>query len=146
VADDTEKFYPDGKPYVISLSRAFNVSIKRHIKIRGEANPFDPKFETYFEERTTSKMRDKLKGSKRLLCLWLNQGGNCPVCRQKLMDDMQWRLHYIVRKVDGGRSNVSNLRLTHHDCHRKVHGPYVGCCGTGCRRRLMKGLSRVSGN
>jgi hypothetical protein len=27
----------------------------------------------------------------------------------------------IVRKVEGGRSNVSNLRLTHHYCHRKIH-------------------------
>jgi hypothetical protein len=50
------------------------VPIKRHIKIKGEANPFDPKFETYFEERSTSKMRDTLKGSKKLLSLWLNQG------------------------------------------------------------------------
>jgi len=146
VADDTEKFYPDGKPYVISLSRAFKVLIKRHIKIRGEANPFDPKFETYFEERMTSKMRDKLKGSKRLLRLWLNQGGKCLVCHQKLTDDMQWRLHYIVRKVDGGRSNVSNLRLAHHDCHRKVHGHMLEVVKPVAKRWLMKGLSRVSGN
>jgi RNA-directed DNA polymerase len=40
------------------------VSIKWHINIRGEANPFDPKFETYFEERMTSKMRDTPKGKK----------------------------------------------------------------------------------
>ena len=106
---------------MISLLRASDIPIKRHIKIRGEANPFDPKFETYFEERMTSKMRDKLKGNKRLLRLWLSQGGNCPVCRQKITDDMQWRLHHIVRKVEGGRSNVSNLRLMHHYCHRKIH-------------------------
>jgi len=121
VADDTEKFYPSGKPYVISLSRASDVPIKRHIKIRGEANPFDPKFETYFEERMTSKMRDKLKENRRLLRLWLSQGGNCSVCHQKITDDMQWRLHHIVRKVEGGRSNVSNLSLTHYHCHRKLH-------------------------
>ncbi len=146
VADDMEKFYSNGKPYVISLSRASNVPIKRHIKIRGEANPFDPKFETYFEERMTSKMRDKLKGNKRLLRLWLSQGGNCPVCRQKITDDMQWRLHYIIRKVDGGRSNVSNLRLAHHDCHRKVHSHVLDVVKPAAEGRLMKGLSRVSGN
>ena len=146
VAGDTEKFYPNGKPYVISLSRASNVPIKRHIKIRGEANPFDPKFETYFEERLTSKMRDKLEGDKRLLRLWLSQGGNCPVCRHKITYDMQWRLHYIVRKVDGGRSNVSNLRLMHHDCHRKVHGRVWDVVEPAAEGRLMKGLSRVSGN
>ena len=120
-ADDPERSNPDGKPYVASLFWASDVPIKRHIKIIGAANPFDPKFETYFEERMTSKMRAKLEGNKRLLRLWLNQGGNCPVCRQNITDDTQWRLHYIVPKVDGGRSNVSNLRLMHHCCHKKVH-------------------------
>ena len=91
-ADDPERFYPNGKPYVVSLLWASDTPIKRHIKIIGEANPFDPKFETYFEERMTSKMRDKLKGSKRLLCLWLNQGGNCPICRQEITGDMQLAL------------------------------------------------------
>ena len=94
----------------------------------------------------TSKMRDKLKGSKRLLHLWLSQGGNCPVCHQTITDDMQWRLHHIVRKVEGGRSNVSNLRLTHHYCHRKVHDRVLDVVEPAAEVRLMKGLSRVSGN
>jgi RNA-directed DNA polymerase len=79
-AEDTELRSPKGKPYTVSLFRASDIPIQRHIKIRGEANPFDPKFETYFEDRLTSKMRDNLNGSKRLLRLWLNQGGKCPVC------------------------------------------------------------------
>ena len=54
-AEDTEKSYPDGKPLVISLCRAFDIPIRRHIKIKGEANPFDPKFRTYFAERRFSK-------------------------------------------------------------------------------------------
>jgi RNA-directed DNA polymerase len=120
-AEDREVICPNGIPLVISLFRASDTPIKRHIKIRGEANPFDPKFETYFEDRITSKMRDSLKGNKRLLSLWLNQGGNCPICRQKITADMQWSLHHITRKVEGGSSNLSNLRLTHSHCHRKVH-------------------------
>ena len=59
--EDSEKLCPNGKPLVISLFCASDVPIKRHIKIRGEANPFDPQFKTYFEERSTSKLRDKLK-------------------------------------------------------------------------------------
>ena len=66
-AEDMEKLYPNGKPYVVSLSRASDMPIKRHMKIKGEANPFDLKFVTYFEERSTSKMRDTLKGSKKFL-------------------------------------------------------------------------------
>jgi len=120
-AEDPERLHPNGKPYRVSLVRASHVPIKRHVKIKGEANPFDPKFETYFEERSTSKMRDTLKGSKRLLSLWLNQGGICPICRQPITAEMQRSLHHITRKVEGGNDNVSNLRLTHHHCHRKVH-------------------------
>lgn len=118
---DKEKVNPNGKPIVIKLFRASDIPIKRHIKIKGEANPFDPKFETYFEERSTSKMRDTLKGNKRFLSLWLSQGGVCPICQQKITADMQWSLHNITRKVEGGSSNLSNLRLTHQNCHRKVH-------------------------
>lgn len=120
-AEDKERLYPDGKPYVVSLFRACDIPIKRHIKIRREANPFDPQFETYFEERMTSKMRDNLLGSKRLLNLWLKQNGSCPICHQKITDDMQWRLHYIVPKAEGGINNLSNLQITHYDCHRKIH-------------------------
>ena len=121
VTENVEKVSPNGKPFVITLFRASDIPIKRHIKIKGEANPFDPKFETYFEERSTSKMRDTLKGSKRLLSLWLNQGGICPICQQKITVDMQWSLHHITRKVVGGSRNLLNLRLTHQHCHRKVH-------------------------
>ena len=59
-SEDSERLYPNGKPLELSLFCASDTPIKRHIKIRGVANPFDPQFETYFEERSTSKMRDKL--------------------------------------------------------------------------------------
>ena len=144
--EDTEGFYSNGKPFEILLFRASNIPIKRHIKIRGEANPFDPKFETYFEERITLKMRDNLKGSKRLLSLWLNQGGNCPVCRQKITNDMQWRLHHIIRKTEGGGSNLSNLTLMHHVCHRKLHVQKLDVVEPVAKRQLMKGLSRMLEN
>jgi RNA-directed DNA polymerase len=66
-ADDRERLYPDGKPYRVSLSLAVDVPIQRHIRIRSEANPFDPRFETYFEKRSISKLRANLKGVKRSL-------------------------------------------------------------------------------
>jgi len=120
-AEVMEKIYSNGKQMVISLFRASDIPIKRHIKIKGEANPFDPQFETYFEERSTSKMKDTLKGNKRFLSLWLNQCGICPICRQKITADMQWSIHHITRKIEGGSGNLSNLSLTHQHCHRNVH-------------------------
>jgi RNA-directed DNA polymerase len=133
--EDRGRLYPDGKPYRVSLSRASDVPIRRHIRIRSEANPFDPKFETYFEERSTSKMRDNVRGKKRLLTLWVHQGGLCSICHQKITGDMQWAIHYISRRVDGGKDNVSNLKLTHLSCHRMVHSQsldVVEPAATGC--------------
>ena len=47
-----------------NLYQLSDTKIRRHIKIRSEANPFDPQWETYFEERMVRKMKDTLKGRK----------------------------------------------------------------------------------
>lgn len=41
----------------LDLFLASSVKIKRHTKIRGEANPFDPSYKEYFEKRA---MRNKI--------------------------------------------------------------------------------------
>src|SRR5206468_5291797 len=51
----------DGKPKTIRLFKASDVAIKRHIKIKAEANPYDPAWEVYFEQRLGLKMLDNLK-------------------------------------------------------------------------------------
>src|SRR6266852_1348372 len=38
------------------LTRADSVPITRHVKIRGEANPYDPEWESYFEKRLDVRM------------------------------------------------------------------------------------------
>ena len=66
----------DGKPREMKLVKASDTKIRRHIKIRGEANPFDPKQESYFESRLGWKMEGNLKGKINLLRLWW-LFGNC---------------------------------------------------------------------
>ena len=34
------------------------IPIKRHIKVRGDANPFDPEFAEYFSKRQEAKGRN----------------------------------------------------------------------------------------
>ena len=41
----------DGTLRNIQLFHASSIAIKRHVKIRGEANPYDPAWEPYFEKR-----------------------------------------------------------------------------------------------
>jgi RNA-directed DNA polymerase len=51
------------------LVQAAQVPIKRHTKIRGTANPYDPAWEVYFEERLGLKMVAKLSGKRTLLSI-----------------------------------------------------------------------------
>jgi RNA-directed DNA polymerase len=41
----------DNQPYLIDLFDVAGVSIKRHIKIRNTANPYDPQWREYFDKR-----------------------------------------------------------------------------------------------
>jgi RNA-directed DNA polymerase len=110
-----------GKPMRVRLFSAAEVPIKRHIKIKGEANPYDPEWEPYFEHRLDLKMTNDLKGRRQLLYLWREQNGLCPVCQQKITKLTGWHSHHIVRRVDGGSDGLSNRLLLHPQCHNKVH-------------------------
>lgn len=44
-----------------TLRRAAKIPIRRHVKIKGEANPFDPAWNTYFEKRNTRSTRGRPK-------------------------------------------------------------------------------------
>ncbi len=111
----------NGKPTRVRLFAAADVTIKRHIKIKGEANPYDPEWEPYFERRLELKMANDLKGRRQLLYLWREQNGLCPVCQQKITKLTGWHSHHIVRRVDGGSDGLSNRLLLHPQCHNKVH-------------------------
>lgn len=103
------------------LAYASDVKIKRHIKIRGQANPFDPQWEEYFEKRLSAKMYCSLNGRKQLKTLWFSQKGICPICHQKITSETGWHNHHIQWKSLGGNDGISNRVLLHPECHRKVH-------------------------
>lgn len=56
MAEDKCALTTHGKPVRLSLCRASGVPIRRHVKIRAAANPFDPEWETYFHERASRTM------------------------------------------------------------------------------------------
>ncbi|MBA3439543.1 MAG: group II intron reverse transcriptase/maturase [Pyrinomonadaceae bacterium] len=110
-----------GETKTLVLFKASDVAIKRHIKIKGEANPYDPQWEPYFEERLGLQMVDNLKERKRLLRLWLTQEGRCLVCHQKITKESGWNIHHLQRRTDGGTDTIANLVVLHPNCHRQVH-------------------------
>ncbi len=103
------------------LYTAARTSIRRHVKIRGEANPYDPAWEMYFEKRLGVKMKDNLSGRRKLLYPWKEQNGICPVCNQKITELTGWHNHHIVWRSKGGSDKAENRVLLHPNCHRQVH-------------------------
>jgi RNA-directed DNA polymerase len=103
------------------LHQAHETVVRRHIKIKGAANPYDPEWELYFEERVQRQMVEQARGNQRWLKLWSEQKGECVVCGQELEYEGDWHLHHLQRRVDGGGEGPSNLVLLHANCHRQVH-------------------------
>ena len=110
-----------GQAHELELLRAGDVPIQRHVKLRGAANPYDPQWEMYFEERLRVKMVHDLKGRRKLLYLWRHQDGFCPVCHQKITSVTGWHNHHIVWRTHGGSNTAENRVLLHPNCHRQVH-------------------------
>jgi RNA polymerase subunit RPABC4/transcription elongation factor Spt4 len=85
------------------------------------ANPYDPKWESYFEKRLQRKMEAKLQGRRSLLYLWRSQNGVCPICGDKISEATGWENHHIEWRVHGGSDTMNNRVLLHPTCHRQVH-------------------------
>ena len=54
-AADTGQRTPEGKPVWLKLVYASNTKIRRHVKIKADANPFDPGWRGYLEDRAFFK-------------------------------------------------------------------------------------------
>ncbi|CAK0780194.1 5-methylcytosine-specific restriction enzyme A [Gammaproteobacteria bacterium] len=111
----------DDKGNPIHLFKASLVPVTRYVKIQGKANPYDPAWENYFEQRYLQKWKSRKWGRSKLRNLWRQQGGNCPVCGQRFNGETSIHTHHIVERCKGGGDNLENLVLLHPNCHRQVH-------------------------
>jgi RNA-directed DNA polymerase len=111
----------DGVLETVRLFRAAQTPIKRHVKIQGEANPFDPAWEVYFEKRLGVKMESSLRGKRQLLALWKSQKGLCPQCHLRITKLTGWHNHHKVWRSKGGGDQLENRVLLHPTCHQQLH-------------------------
>jgi RNA-directed DNA polymerase len=111
----------EGKTVTNWISLAYDTPIKRHTKVKSEANPYDPAWEVYFEERLGLKMEANLRGKRKLQRLWREQKGICPVCNQLITKLTGWHNHHLKQRVMGGSDCSENRVLLHPECHRQVH-------------------------
>ena len=105
----------------LPLYRLSDMKIVRHIKVKGDYNPFHPDWVAYGEKLRVRRMGETIWSAQRA-SLWFDQGGKCALCQQEIdraeenMDD-----HHIVYRQLGGSDALSNRVLLHPICHRRVH-------------------------
>jgi len=104
-----------------TLFYACDVPIRRHVKIRSEANPYDPQWEIYFEHRLGVKMHQAMEGKSQLIRLWREQRGCCLVCKKPITVESGWHIHHLTPLSLGGQDHHENRVLLHPNCHMQVH-------------------------
>ena len=130
----------EGQLRKVWLFHAESTPIKRQVKVQGEANPYDPAYETYFEEREGAHMLDTFRGTRTLRFLWYEQRGLCTLCNTKITRITGWRLHYCVPRVQGGSTGATNCVLLHPECHDRVHRQRLSVSKP---RLLQRGVRRA---
>jgi RNA-directed DNA polymerase len=110
--------FTDGSTTLVKLA---SFKKRRHIKIRSDANPYDPAQEAYFDEILKRRMTETLAGRRKLFWLWQQQGGLCPRCRMAITKATGWHIHHKVWRSLGGTDKAGNLELLHPTCHGQLH-------------------------
>lgn len=109
----------DGKEKRIALRKASDTPIRRHIKVKSEANPFLPEWDAYFSLRL--RYKEGLLSRNQKWHLWYRQDGRCPVCGEPITRETPAQVHHIIPRSLGGADKPSNLIILHDNCHRQVH-------------------------
>jgi len=112
---------PVGQRQAVQLFKAHSLPISRHTKIANGTNPYDPRWERYFEQRLAAKMAATLKGRNFLFTLWQRQKGQCPHCGEAITPDTGWHDHHKLSRLRGGTNARDNHALLHPNCHMLVH-------------------------
>jgi RNA-directed DNA polymerase len=110
-----------GEPYTVVLMKAAEVRIERHVLVRHEANPYDPAWEEYYEDRLRAKMEATIAGRERLTALYARQEGRCLQCGELFTERDTWQVHHRQWRVYGGDDSLDNLELLHENCHHQKH-------------------------
>lgn len=111
----------EGGRRTVRLVRASRTCICRYVKVRNHANPYDPAWEVYFEQRLGMQMANNLHGRRLLGYLWREQEGICPLCQQQITRLTGWHNHHLVWRSRGGSERVANRVLLHPECHKRLH-------------------------
>ena len=111
-----ERTKKNGEQSYFALEYATDTKIIRFKKIVSNANPFDERWNGYYEERDGEKMLNSTNGREKLLKAWRNQHRCCPVCNEPITSETSFKVHKVFRS---GKSPW--LEMVHPECHAVLH-------------------------
>ncbi len=86
--------------------------IIRHVKVKGEASPYDGNL-IYW----SSRMGTHPEATKRMATLLKKQKGKCTHCGLYFRDEDVLEIDHITPKNVGGKDEYKNLQILHRHCH-----------------------------
>lgn len=108
----------------VRLARFSDVSIRRHIKVRGNKSWYDGDW-TYWATRRGHHPTTNVREA----ALLKQQRGRCPICRSVFDVHDAIDQDHVWPKAKGGRDGYQNLQLVHRSCHhRKTRWDNQGWC------------------
>ncbi|MEG4942172.1 group II intron reverse transcriptase/maturase [Microcoleus sp. F4-D5] len=96
----------------LRLQKHDTTPIKRHVKVKGEASPYDGNL-VYWSIR----MGDHPEMPKRTASLLKKQNGKCAHCGMYFKDEDVIELDHKIPKSKGGKDSYENWQLLHRHCH-----------------------------
>lgn len=111
-----------GKERTITLTRATQTNIVRHVKVKGKASPDDPTLTDYWVQRQVKYGKEYFSKGTKHHKIATRQQWKCPVCGEPLCNGEELHTHHKIPVKDGGNDGENNLLILHHACHRHIHG------------------------
>jgi RNA-directed DNA polymerase len=106
-----------------TLRRHVSTPIRRHIKVKGQASPFDGNL-LYWAKRLQNHPLTKTTLGK----LLQKQQGKCRWCELLFREEDQIEIDHITPKSEGGREELSNKWALHRHCHDQRHAKREAEC------------------
>jgi RNA-directed DNA polymerase len=123
----------------LRLRNHTDTAIKRHVKVRGRASPYDGNL-PYRAQR----LKDHPLTASTLGRLLVQQQGKCAYCGLTFTGQSLIEIDHGVPTSQGGSDLLSNKQALHRHCHDQKHGDHPSPWGIGANDRMTEEPDEVS--
>ena len=106
----------------IPLRNHASTPIERHVKVKGNASPYDGNL-LYWSKRLRSSHP---LTQNRLGILLSRQQGKCRYCELLFRENDVIEMDHLTPRSQGGKDDISNLVALHRHCHDQRHAAEPG--------------------